>query len=485
MAKNPQPDLVTRYFLIRYVDDSWVFGGQAAGFFNDVWAFDIAQRTWQQLNSGNGGPSRRYGHSAVYDGARDRMVISHGFTNAGRFDDTWAFDFGASSWRDLTPSGARPIRRCLHHAVLDAANNQMYLYGGCASGFGPCPLGDLWAFDLNSNRWTERTGQPAPPPREHYGMGFDNARGRLVIFGGNGNSLLSDTWEYDVRSGSWRQTTITGSVPSPRHRHETATAGDRGTIFFFGGSTSSGSTNELWMLGPGFATGTPTISPGGPVNAFSGAGGTVAPGEVVSIFGSGLGPENGIAIGFDPLTGQLPVSRPGVSATFNGIAAPLYFVSSDQINVQVPYELANGREAILIVTVNGNVSDPVTVPVVETHPGLFPRVWNEDGTVNSPDSRASPGSVIVLYATGQGLTSPRSRTGLAAADPYPTPQAPVSLHIGGRAADVLFQGQAPGTAGVMQVNARIPNDIEIGTNQPVVLAVGAAESQPGVAIAVR
>src|ERR1051326_4775734 len=82
-----------------------VFGGQAGGFFSDVWAFNIASASWQQLSADNAGPSRRYGHSAIYETARDRMVISHGFTNAGRFDDTWAFDFSANNWRDLSQIG--------------------------------------------------------------------------------------------------------------------------------------------------------------------------------------------------------------------------------------------------------------------------------------------------------------------------------------------------------------------------------------------
>jgi hypothetical protein len=160
-----------------------VFGGQAGGFFSDVWAFDIASGSWRQLSADDAGPSRRYGHSAISETARDRMVISHGFTNAGRFDDTWAFDFAANSWRDISPSGTRPLRRCLHHAAYDAEHGQMYLYGGCSSGFGPCPQGDLWSFDLALNRWTERTPQSSPPPREHYGMAFDDVRGKLLVFG--------------------------------------------------------------------------------------------------------------------------------------------------------------------------------------------------------------------------------------------------------------------------------------------------------------
>jgi hypothetical protein len=180
-----------------------VFGGQADGFFSDVWAFEIASGSWRRLSQDDAGPSRRYAHSAIYDVARDRMVISHGFTNAGRFDDTWAFDLASHSWRDLSPPGPRPLRRCLHHAVYDGGA-QMYLFGGCASGFGPCPLGDLWSFDLVSNRWTERTGVAGPTPRQHYGIAFDSVRRRLLLFGGDGGGKRNDTWAYDPLSSVWQ-----------------------------------------------------------------------------------------------------------------------------------------------------------------------------------------------------------------------------------------------------------------------------------------
>jgi uncharacterized protein (TIGR03437 family) len=462
-----------------------VFGGQAGGFFSDVWAFDIAQGVWQQLSAEGAGPSRRYGHSAIYDSARDRMVISHGFTNAGRFDDTWAFSFATNSWADVSPSGTRPLRRCLHHAVYDAAGDQMYLYGGCASGFGPCPLGDLWAFDLGAQRWTERTAQGGPAARQHYGMGFDAIRGRLVLFGGTGNLIFNDTWEYEPAAASWRQAVIAGDPPSPRHRHETAAAVERGTIFFFGGLTASGATNELWMLGPGFAAEGPRIAANGVINAFSGAGGAAAPGELVSIFGEGLGPIHGVSFEFDPLTGRLPTSGPGVSVSWNGVAAPFYFARSDQLNVQTPYELAGASEASLVVTVNGVASEPAVIPVAATHPGLFPRVWNQDGTVNSAENPAAAGSIIVLYATGQGVTTPASLSGAFPVEIYPEPAAPTLLRIGGVEAEILFRGQAPGTSGVMQVNARVPLGVAPAAAVPVVLLIGSGESQAGVVVAVR
>ncbi len=463
-----------------------LFGGQGSGFFSDTWSYDLAGNRWQRLAADGAGPSRRYGHSAVHDAARDRMIVSHGFTDAGRFDDTWAFDLANNTWRDVSPSSGRPLRRCLHHAVMDAASNQMLLYGGCASGFGPCPLGDLWSFDLTSNRWTEISTPARPPARDHYGATFDSTRNRMVLFGGSGSGLLNDTWEFDPRARTWRQAELAGAAPSPRSRHESAFGADRGVSFFFGGSTSAGETNELWMLGPGFALARPEISRNGVVNAFSGADGAVAPGEIVSLYGAGLGPLEGFATGIDPLTGRLPVSGPGVDVTFNGVRAPLYYVSAGQLNVQAPYELEGAVEASIVVTVNGSASGAVTVPVTPTKPGLFPTIFHADGSANSPDNPAAPGAIVILFATGQGLTSPPTQTGaFPSGGVFPEPAAPVSLSIGGRPAELLFRGQAPGTAGAMQINARIPEGIGAQAAAAVIVRIGIGESQAGVSVAIR
>ncbi|MBL8293024.1 MAG: hypothetical protein JNN08_14355 [Bryobacterales bacterium] len=445
-----------------------VFGGQAAGFFSDVWAFQIDSGAWQQLAANEAGPSDRYGHSAILDEARGRMVISHGFTDAGRFDDTWAFDLASHRWTNITPSGTRPLKRCLHHAVYDPANSQMLLYGGCASGFGPCPLGDLWSFDLSANRWTERTSATRPVPRQHFGIAFDRVRARLLLYGGSGAGTLNDTWTWDVASNTWQQPVVVGAPPVGRSRHESAYAADRGTTFFFGGSTSDGSSNELWMLGPGFL----------PVQQ------AVAPGDLLELYGSNLGPIDGVSFAFDPLTGRLPTSGPGVDVTVNGVPAPLYYAQADQINLQVPYEIAGATEAVVQVTVNGRAHEPRRFPVVAANPRLYPVVLNQDGTPNSAGNPAAAGSVIVLFATGQGVTQPPSLSGAKPVDGiYPEPAADTSLTIGGQPAQVLFRGQAPGTAGVMQINAVVPSGVP--SSAPVVLKVGLAESGPEVAVFVR
>ena len=445
-----------------------VFGGQAGGFFSDVWAFNIDAGAWQQLAANEAGPSDRYGHSAILDEARGRMVISHGFTDAGRFDDTWAFDLASNRWSNITPTGTRPLKRCLHHAVYDPANSQMLLYGGCASGFGPCPLGDLWSFDLNANRWTERTAATRPPARQHFGISFDRVRARLLLYGGSGGGTLNDTWVWDAASNTWQQPAVEGTPTLGRSRHESAYAADRGTTFFFGGTTREGSSNELWMLGPGFL----------PVQQ------AVAPGELLELYGTNLGSVNGISFAFDPLTGKLPMSGPDVDVTVNGVPAPLYYVREDQINLQVPYEIAGAAEAVVLVTVNGQVHEPRRFPVVAANPRLYPVVLNQDGTLNSAGNPATAGSVIVLFATGQGVTQPPSASGAKPADGvYPEPAAETTLTIGGQPAQLLFRGQAPGTAGVMQINAVVPAGVS--SPAPAVLKIGAAESQPGVAVFVQ
>ena len=211
----------------------------------------------------------------------------------------------------------------------------------------------------------------------------------------------------------------------------------------------------------------------------------MAPGEIVSLFGSGLGPLSGVALGFDGATGLLPTSGSGVAVSLNGQPAPLYFVSTGQINIQVPYEVSGSAEARLVVTVNGQASDTVTLPVVATKPGLVTRVWNQDGSINAPDNPAQAGNVVVLYATGQGITNPASRTGAYPVGSFPEPVLPATVSIGGFTSEVLFRGQAPGTAGVMQLNVRLPGGITAGNGVPVVLTIGGVSSQAGVTIAVK
>lgn len=460
-----------------------VIAGQGAGFFGDSWSFDIRANLWIQLSNNSGGPSPRYGHSAIYDPTRDRIVLSHGFTSEqGRFDDTWAFDLKSNSWREISPNGSRPLRRCLHHAVYVPQSDQMLLYGGCSSGFGPCPQGDLWSFDLARNRWTQIVTATSPAPRQRYGMVFDDNRRKLVLFGGLGGPALNDTWEYDPALTAWTQTRPGGDAGPPRFRQEAAFAADLGTAFFFGGQTDK-YTNDLLLLSTAVAA-APQIESGGIKDVFSGAGGPFAAGEIVSIYGLSLGPATGLSSSFDAATSRLPTTLGGVSATVNGVLAPLYYVSAGQLNVQIPYEVAGQQQASISVSYNGSASLAQYIQIAASVPSLYAGVLNSNGSVNSADNPASRGDIVTMFATGHGITSPPSLTGKAAAEPYPQPLGRVQVFIGAQDAQVLFAGSAPGTVGILQVNVRLPA-ASAGNTAGVLLNIGEAISQNGVKVFLR
>jgi uncharacterized protein (TIGR03437 family) len=351
----------------------------------------------------------------------------------------------------------------------------MYLYGGCASGFGPCPLGDLWEFDLASNRWREirpAAGQSAPAPRQHYGFGYDSRRERLVLFGGNGAGDRNDTWTFDPATEKWAEVQP-ANPPEPRSRHEGTYISLLDATLFFGGQSSS-KVAELIALEPGVASPAPEILSQGVRNSFSGAQGPISPGELRSIYGSNLGLPEGISAQFD-LSGRLPVELGGASVLVNGVAAPLLFVRADQINFQVPYEISTSQVQIQ-VAVNGTLSAAQTLSVSPTAPALHQSIFNQNGSLNTTANPSASGGVVTFFATGTGVTTPPSRTGERAPASLPPPAANLQLMIGGRPAETLFVGSAPGTAGVIQINARVPEGLNGAV--PVILMAGDRASSP-------
>ena len=106
-----------------------VWSGRHLGdFFNDVWAFDLDEHTWRQFTPETR-PAFRYGTASIFDLRAGRLVSFAGFTDLGRFDDTWAFDPAASVWTDIS-TDPRPLARCLHTAAYDPVGYRMLIFGG-------------------------------------------------------------------------------------------------------------------------------------------------------------------------------------------------------------------------------------------------------------------------------------------------------------------------------------------------------------------
>ena len=229
------------------------------------------------------------------------------------------------------------------------------------------------------------------------------------------------------------------------------------------------------------------------VNAASGLSGPVAPGEMVVVYGTGLGPSN-LAGPQLNASQRLSTSVAGVRILFNGVAAPLIYEQANQVAAIVPVAVAAASEVTVRAEYQGRAMSSFSLPVNSTRPGLFTMdqsgqgqgaILNQDASVNSNGNPAARGSIVVLYGTGQGASDPDWAEDELASSPLPKPLNPVTVKIGGQLAEVLYAGAAPGYAAVMQINARVPAKIQPGKAVPVIVSVGPASSQPGVTLAVK
>jgi uncharacterized protein (TIGR03437 family) len=229
----------------------------------------------------------------------------------------------------------------------------------------------------------------------------------------------------------------------------------------------------------------PLFSSGSVTNAASFLSGSVAPGEIVSIFGSNLGPEQGVLGGLDD-QGRVVTQLGGVTVTFNGRPAPLFFASAGQLNAQVPFELNGAANALVLVQRGQAVSAPTVVAFRTARPGLFTLpatsaavVVNQDGSLNGASNAARRGAFVTIFGTGQGQTDPALATGqLAGFTQLSRVVAPVSVTIGGQPATVSFAGMAPGFAGLLQINVVVPPGSSTGPQTPVEVTIdGVATGQ--------
>jgi uncharacterized protein (TIGR03437 family) len=230
------------------------------------------------------------------------------------------------------------------------------------------------------------------------------------------------------------------------------------------------------------------------VNAATFQRGPVAPGEIITIFGAELGPAE-LARGAFDSAGTLARSVADAQITFDGIAAPLLYVSATQASAIVPYALAGKTSTVLQVSYRSKKTNSITLAVAESAPGIFTAassgrgqgaILNQDGNLNSAANPAALGSILVLYATGEGQTAPGGVDGKLAADVFPKPVLPVAVTIGGLEGEILYAGAAPGlVAGAMQVNVRVPANAAVGDALPIRLRVGSNASPEGVTVAVR
>lgn len=226
------------------------------------------------------------------------------------------------------------------------------------------------------------------------------------------------------------------------------------------------------------------------VNAASFGPGVISPGEIVTLFGSQLGPQTLVAADGNK---TFPTSLSGTQALFNGIPAPLIYTQAAQVSAIVPWELTGSANAAITVQYQEGISTPVTASIAGSSTALFTAlgggfgpgaILNQDYAVNSPPNPAKAGSVILLYGTGGGALQGSTTDG-ALAPGAAQLKASVSVLVGGQPAQVLYAGAAPGLVnGLVQINVQLPPGVK-GDAVPVLATVGQYISQSGVTIAIQ
>jgi uncharacterized protein (TIGR03437 family) len=241
------------------------------------------------------------------------------------------------------------------------------------------------------------------------------------------------------------------------------------------------------------------------VSAASEQAGPVAPGELITLFGSDIGPTTPSILADADADGFVDTTLGTMTATVDGIAAPLVYVSQNQITLQVPYAVTLGAGKIISLTKGAGVPITSTVTIAATSPGLFTidgsgigqaAALNYNATtlqysVNAGSNAAKLGDTVVLFATGEGdyATAISPRTGLIFPSTIsPVPQlAPIpTVIIGGAAATVAYAGPSVGSMlGLLQINVVIPAGSTTGAAVPVSITIGGNQSPAGVTLALK
>jgi uncharacterized protein (TIGR03437 family) len=258
-----------------------------------------------------------------------------------------------------------------------------------------------------------------------------------------------------------------------------AFSGFSGTLNVLNIIASDPSGTALTFSAPGGPPPTSTLSI---VNAASEQGGAISPGEMVSLYQSGILPPTAAAA--------------DISVTFNGTPAPILYAGTDQINAVTPFGLVGQTTASVAVMYQGNNVGQATVSVSPASPGIFTSggslqgaIVNQDGTLNTASNPAPIGSTVSLFATGAGVyQNPALTDGQiisSTSTPTSKPALNVGMGVGGHDVRTTYVGPAPGfVAGILQINFVISATISPGSAVPLNIGVGGIQS-PQVTMAVK
>jgi methionine-rich copper-binding protein CopC len=174
----------------------------------------------------------------AYDSQSDSVILFGGWDGSTNYNDTWAYDFNSNKWTQMNPQSA-PSPRGGVPLAYDSQSDLTVLFGG--GNF----YNDTWTYDFNSDKWMNVTSSYAPPGRRYHFLAYDLMADRVVTFGGfSNNNNLGDTWTYDANSNKWTDMNPS-PAPANRRRYGLAYDSESDRTILFGGWTTQ-NASDTW-----------------------------------------------------------------------------------------------------------------------------------------------------------------------------------------------------------------------------------------------
>ena len=216
---------------------------------NDMWTYDPGENRWTELHPSVMPPragDANTGGPVAYDSQSDRLILF-------RTGETWAYDFDNTTWKNMKPAQAPPTAPARPGIGLayDAESDRVILFGGRPPRV-LLPWKDTWSYDYDTNMWTEMNPAVIPPPRHNQPMVYDPIQDRIVMFGGAiGGNRRNDMWAYDYNTDTWTELDP-GTGPSPRGSPGMVYDPEARSVIVFGGvssiPTGEETDDETWSF---------------------------------------------------------------------------------------------------------------------------------------------------------------------------------------------------------------------------------------------
>jgi hypothetical protein len=236
-------------------DELVLYGGTALSYFADSWALPLdAGATWTPLSPGGPVPLVRIMHSMVFNPVENHLVIFGGYYDHA-LNDLWILSRTPTTWWfPVDVQGVKPSPRYGHAAIYDPVRQRMLVIGGYDGGL----RNDVWEYSpMVNGTWRQLapTGTPMPPRATHSAV-YDPLRDRVLVFGGDGGPFLNDVWALDLGGEpAWERLTPAGAPPAPRREHTAVVHAQSDQMIVFGGFDGTRRVNDVWTLS---LSGTPT-----------------------------------------------------------------------------------------------------------------------------------------------------------------------------------------------------------------------------------